>query len=187
MTKNPVVPKDTLRSEYLSDIVQCFQDLFINKPNKVFGQEELSQELYGQSIECAHETPISREIRILSEVEKIWIIYDIDGSGKIDQAEIADYLSQMVEPEMHLERGHVTAVFKLIDDDDDGQVDKKEMECFLKVLCLMQQNLSFKPSKTFIRKEVAREFDKKKEEEQKLKQKYEISSQSKKSKRSLLR
>ena len=30
------------------------------------------------------ETPLSREIKILAEVEKIWIIYDIDGSGKID-------------------------------------------------------------------------------------------------------
>lgn len=30
------------------------------------------------------ETPLSREIKILAEVEKIWILYDIDGSGKID-------------------------------------------------------------------------------------------------------
>ena len=39
-----------------------------------------------------HETPVSRDIRILSEVEKIWILYDVDGSGKIEQTEIADYL-----------------------------------------------------------------------------------------------
>lgn len=38
------------------------------------------------------ESELSKEIRILAEVEKIWIIYDIDGNGKIDQDEIADYL-----------------------------------------------------------------------------------------------
>ena len=75
----------------------------------------------------------------------------------------------MVEPQLELQKGHIVAVFKLIDDDGDGSVDKQEMECFLKVLLLMQQNITFKPSKTFIRKEVAKEFEMKKMQEQKLK------------------
>ena len=38
------------------------------------------------------ETKISREIRILAEVEKIWIQYDIDQNGELDFDEISEYL-----------------------------------------------------------------------------------------------
>ena len=84
MKGETMVTNYTIRSEYLNDIVQCFQDLLYKKPKALVGQEKHSEELYGPAIDCVHETPVSRDIRILSEVEKIWIIYDIDGSGKID-------------------------------------------------------------------------------------------------------
>ena len=31
----------------------------------------------------------------MSEVEKIWIIFDLDNSGKLDKVEIKDYIKYM--------------------------------------------------------------------------------------------
>ena len=39
-----------------------------------------------------YDTTLAREIRILSEVEKIWITYDMDNDGSLDYQEISDYL-----------------------------------------------------------------------------------------------
>jgi len=36
-----------------------------------------------------HESKVSRDIRILAEVEKIWIKYDLDGNGLLDYEEVA--------------------------------------------------------------------------------------------------
>ena len=41
------------------------------------------------------ESELSREIKVLAEVEKIWILYDVDGNGLIDKAEISEYLRHM--------------------------------------------------------------------------------------------
>jgi len=38
------------------------------------------------------ESKISKEIRILAEVEKIWIVYDMDANGELDFDEISSYL-----------------------------------------------------------------------------------------------
>ena len=51
--------------------------------------------LNGNLIRCPYETEISREIRILSEVEKIWIIHDVDNSGSLERNEVEDYIRFM--------------------------------------------------------------------------------------------
>ena len=43
-------------------------------------------------------TPISREIRLLGEVEKIWIVHDLDEDGKLDVSELAQYLEHTAFP-----------------------------------------------------------------------------------------
>ena len=77
--------RSSIKSEQLSDIVDCFMEVL--SLNMIKGLAHNSAHNLGQP-----ETPLSREIRILSEVEKIWILYDIDGNGKIDLCEISDYL-----------------------------------------------------------------------------------------------
>ena len=47
---------------------------------------------------CPYETDVSRDIRILSEVEKIWIIFDLDNSGSLNKDEIKEYIMQMAGP-----------------------------------------------------------------------------------------
>ena len=39
------------------------------------------------------ETKKSLEIKIICEVEKIWIIYDVDNSGELEFKEVVDYLN----------------------------------------------------------------------------------------------
>ena len=49
------------------------------------------------------ETKISREIRILAEVEKIWIIFDCDNSGYLEKKEIKLYLKFMSTPKLDID------------------------------------------------------------------------------------
>ena len=41
------------------------------------------------------ESALSREIKIISEVEKIWITYDIDQNGYLECDEMKQYLSKL--------------------------------------------------------------------------------------------
>ena len=42
------------------------------------------------------ETEVSKQIKALAEVEKIWILYDVDDSGVLEFEEIESYLKTMV-------------------------------------------------------------------------------------------
>ena len=46
------------------------------------------------------ETRISREIRVLAEVEKIWIQYDMDDNGELDYNEVSNYLQERAFPHL---------------------------------------------------------------------------------------
>ena len=58
--------------------------------------------LDGRRMMHEFETQVSKEIRILSEVEKIWIIFDVDDSGRLDKEEIQDYIKYMAGPSLKL-------------------------------------------------------------------------------------
>ena len=48
------------------------------------------------------QTPFTRTVRILAEVEKIWILYDLDENGTLDYDEIELYLKEMAYPNLDL-------------------------------------------------------------------------------------
>lgn len=98
------------------------------------------------------ETSISREIKLLAEVEKIWIIFDVDKDGLLDIREIADYIDSMTVPKLEMTNEQMTEVFNVIDTDGDGYIDKNEMQSFLKVVMVVQQNLQFKTSDHYMAK-----------------------------------
>ena len=50
-----------------------------------------------------HETELSRQIKVLAEVEKIWIIYDVDRNGTLELDEIKEYLKCMAFPALTME------------------------------------------------------------------------------------
>ena len=48
------------------------------------------------------QTPFTRIVRILAEVEKIWILYDLDANGSLDYDEIELYFKEMAYPHLDL-------------------------------------------------------------------------------------
>ena len=46
------------------------------------------------------ETGLSKEIKLLAEIEKIWIIHNIEPDGQIDRSSIKNYLKQMSLPKI---------------------------------------------------------------------------------------
>ena len=58
----------------------------------------------------------------------------------------------MVEPDLHISENNLSSIYDLIDDDNDGLVDREEMACFIRVLMVIQTEIKFKSSHTFIRK-----------------------------------
>ena len=58
----------------------------------------------------------------------------------------------MVEPDLQISPENLNSIFELIDIDNDGLVDREEMACFIRVLMVMQTQIKFKSSHTFIRK-----------------------------------
>ena len=90
----------------------------MNKEVKVFSQR-------------TPETKISREIKILAEIEKLWIMYDEDKSGTLDFDEVLDYLNTRAYPHLALSLEQIQNIWDSIDTDGNGTIDKKEMEAFL--------------------------------------------------------
>ena len=88
-------------------------------------QFEENQSIYVD--ENYEHTPVSKQIRILSEVEKIWIIYDVDQNGTLDYDEIKMYLKEMAYPHLKLNENQLISIFKSIDKDNSGFIDKHEM------------------------------------------------------------
>ena len=48
------------------------------------------------------ESKLSWDIRILAEVEKIWIMYDLDDNKELDYEEIKLYLNEVAYPHLDL-------------------------------------------------------------------------------------
>lgn len=83
-------------------------------------------------------------------MEKIWIIFDVDSSGKLDKQEIKDYIKYMAGDGLTLTDGQIDQVYTLIDTDNDEAIDKTEMEVFLRAMMLLQEDLTFKQANQFI-------------------------------------
>ena len=97
-----------------------------------------------KDIGTVKDTKISRDIRILSEVEKIWILYDLDMNNTLEFEEIQKYLREMAFPHLTLSDDQVQKLFDSIDDNGDRQVTKEEMMLFVQKLLEQQKNLQFK-------------------------------------------
>ena len=88
-----------------------------------------------------HETRIMREIRIIAEVEKIWIQYDLDENGFLDFDELSEYLMIVAIPHLKLTSDQLKALFDKIDDNGDNCISKEEMGQFLHLLIHEQKDL----------------------------------------------
>ena len=105
---------------------------------------------------------MSLEIRILAEVEKVWIIFDIDSNGRLDKDEVKDYIKFMSEQVLELNDMQIDELYSLIDTDNDGSIDKEEMIIFLRAIMFLQKGLTFKQSSDYMDRLEARREAKKK-------------------------
>ena len=48
------------------------------------------------------EGALSKEIKVMAEVEKIWIVYDVDNNGTLDCEEVNKYLRDKAYPNLKL-------------------------------------------------------------------------------------
>ena len=85
------------------------------------------------------DTNVSKDIKILSEVEKVWIIYDRDENGSLDWYEVDEYLKKLAFPDLKMTSEEVRFVFNCLDGDESGTIDKNEMYNFLKILTKVQE------------------------------------------------
>ena len=90
------------------------------------------------------ESQTSMEIKALSEVEKIWILYDLDYNGELDFTETKAYLKEMAYPYLSLSDDQLEEIFRSIDYDGSGTIDKMEMKLFVQKLMKEQKDLKFK-------------------------------------------
>ena len=89
------------------------------------------------------ENSIAFQIRIISEVEKIWIVYDRNQDGMLDYDEISEYLQNEAYPDLTLTELQLHKIFSNIDIDGSGYIDKKELEVFVtKLLMLNKVNMN---------------------------------------------
>ena len=84
------------------------------------------------------ETFVSQEIRVISEVEKIWILYDLDDNGTIDFDEMKLYIKETAFKSLKLSDEQLIEIYGTIDADGNGTIDRDEMAQFLKLLIDMQ-------------------------------------------------
>ena len=71
------------------------------------------------------------EIKAVAEVEKIWILYDLDNNGELDFAETKAYLKEMAYPYLSIPDDKLDDLFRSIDYDGSQTIDKVEMQLFV--------------------------------------------------------
>ena len=63
----------------------------------------------------------------MCEVEKIWIIYDLDNNGTLDYSELIWYLNEVAVGGLQLSSDELKIVFEKADKDFSKTVSKQEM------------------------------------------------------------
>ena len=91
--------------------------------------------------ECS--SKISKEIKILAEVEKIWIKYDKHKDTGFNLEEMSNYLTSTAYPLHGLTEDEVQTLFNHIDLDSNGQISKDEMTEFLSFMLKHKQTEPF--------------------------------------------
>lgn len=74
----------------------------------------------------------------------------MDNSGTLDRTEIKDYIKYMAGDGLALTDREIDKIYQLIDTDNDGCIDKREMEIFLGAMMLLQEDLTFKSGNKYI-------------------------------------
>ena len=91
------------------------------------------------------ESKKSQYIKLASEVEKIWILYDIDQNGNLDYEELIQYFNDVAVPCLSFSPAQMYDIFKDLDQDEDQSISKDEMVLFLaKIIHLDEYDVNIK-------------------------------------------
>ena len=66
-----------------------------------------------------------------AEVEKIWILYDVDKNGNLDYDELIQYFNDVAVPCLSLNQSQMYELFSELDQDEDQSISRNEMVLFL--------------------------------------------------------
>ena len=70
---------------------------------------EKSKTIFGSDFQKSSE--LSQEIKILAEVEKIWILYDADDNGCLITTELQEYLNEVAFPQITISDDEINELF----------------------------------------------------------------------------
>ena len=85
----------------------------------------------GLFVENKFDTRIARSIRVLAEVEKLWITQDLKNSEALNYDQFEDYIMNNNIPGFKLSKDQILEVFHKMDKNSDMSIDKNEMYFFL--------------------------------------------------------
>lgn len=121
----------------------CFLKFFLKQSNSL--KQRIRKNVnnpypFLNKLDCP-ETDVSRDIRITSECWKIWIMFDKDQDGHLNFEELSSYLTEMAFKDLKLSSSQIKEIFKSMDIDGKGFIDKEEMSLFLNLLLMQQENV----------------------------------------------
>ena len=76
-------------------------------------------------------SPFVREVKILAETEKIWILYDLDNNVALDFDEVEMFLKEMAYLDLAISDEKLKELFENIDIDGSRTISKDEMHAFI--------------------------------------------------------
>ena len=85
----------------------------------------------GLFVENKYDTRIARSIRVLAEVEKLWILKEINNDDALNYDQFEDYIMHNNIPGFKLSKDQILEVFHKMDKNSDLSIDKNEMYFFL--------------------------------------------------------
>ena len=86
-------------------------------------------------------TSMGKQIKICAEVEKIWILYDLDSNGSLSFDEVKVYLQEMSHN--ILSEQELKSLFTAIDTNNDNSINKEEMSTFIENCMDNDKNFGF--------------------------------------------
>ena len=89
------------------------------------------------------EVSISSEIKVLAEVEKIWILYDLNNDQSLDFSEMEVYIKDVTGPRVNLSHAQIYDLIQIIDSDKNGEISKHELTQFMRKIFYSKNSFSF--------------------------------------------
>ena len=79
----------------------------------------------------------------MAEVEKIWIIFNLDNDNYLDIIEMSNYIQVVTRPYVKISEKEILDLIKIMDTNKDDKISKQELTDFMRLLYQKKVNLQF--------------------------------------------